>query len=127
MTLALSHMRGPLPADQLAALKGEAFCMLTGLPQRFADKLKTPLILCGCWEWTGWKSGDGYGRAKVKGVGRYVHRVTYELLVGEIPSGCVLDHLCRTRACCNPFHLVPVSPGENTARGDAVLFGAARY
>ena len=51
-----------------------------------------------------------------------LHRYVYEQLVGAIPSGLVLDHLCIQRNCCNPFHLEPVTIKENTLRGKAVLF-----
>lgn len=47
------------------------------------------------------------------------HRAAYELWVGPIPDGLVLDHLCRVRACCNPVHLEPVTHRENIARGQA--------
>jgi hypothetical protein len=45
------------------------------------------------------------------------HRVAYELLVGPIPDGMHLDHLCRTPACVNPAHLEPVTPRVNSLRG----------
>jgi hypothetical protein len=48
------------------------------------------------------------------------HRLSYELLVGPVPEGLVLDHLCRNRACCRPDHLEPVSRGENVLRGDTI-------
>ena len=41
----------------------------------------------------------------------------YEAMVGPIPDGLHLDHLCRVRRCCNPGHLEPVEPAENTRRG----------
>lgn len=46
-----------------------------------------------------------------------MHRVVYELVVGPIPDGMQLDHLCRQRACCNPDHLEPVTCLVNVRRG----------
>lgn len=48
------------------------------------------------------------------------HRYFYEQLVGSIPEGLTLDHLCRIRNCVNPAHLEPVTRGENTLRGDTI-------
>lgn len=69
----------------------------------------------GCLFWTGAKH-DGYGSAHVAGRTVVVHRYVYEQLVGPIPEGHQLDHVCRTRACVNVEHLEPVLPGENTRR-----------
>ena len=78
-----------------------------------------------CWPWTGYLDRDGYGRFRVIGqVGErfvgYAHRVAYELEREEIPDGLVLDHLCRFRACVNPWHLESVTQGENLMRADPV-------
>ena len=74
-----------------------------------------------CWIWAGRKSTGGYGRLSIYHPGGHLekqaHRHVYELLVGEIPSGLQLDHLCRNRACCNPKHLEPVTPLVNVRRG----------
>lgn len=48
---------------------------------------------------------------------KVVHRIAYELLVGPIPDGLQLDHLCRVRNCVNPDHLEPVTGQENMRRG----------
>lgn len=75
----------------------------------------------GCWEWTGPKHHNGYGAcSKTAGTNR-AHRAAYKLLVGPIPEGLVLDHLCRVRHCVNPAHMEPVTDDENRRRGHAVI------
>ena len=71
----------------------------------------------GCWEWTGALS-TGYGVLRFGGRQAYTHRIAYEIVVGLIPSGLQIDHLCRNRACCNPAHLEPVTRRENLMRGN---------
>ncbi len=81
----------------------------------------------GCWEWTSRRDRGGYGKVVVSKGPRSerrsrtlrVHRVAYELYVGPIPDGLVIDHLCRNRACFNPDHLEPVTNHENLLRGAA--------
>lgn len=79
-----------------------------------------------CWLWTaGLNNGYGtiYGgrRSPLR-----AHRVAYELLVGPIPDGLTLDHLCRNRRCVNPAHLEPVSNRENILRGESFSAEQAR-
>lgn len=77
-----------------------------------------------CWEWTAGKS-SGYGYLSIGG-GRgaprvRVHRYSYELLVGPIPTGLEIDHLCENRACVNPAHLEPVTHRDNMLRASTGL------
>jgi hypothetical protein len=76
----------------------------------------------GCWIWTA-ALVSGYGRfhtgARKDGTRRGIlaHRWAYESLRAEIPDGLFLDHLCRNRACVNPWHLEPVTNQVNNQRG----------
>lgn len=79
-----------------------------------------------CWLWTAHRDPNGYGRFRLDGAIRPAHRVAYELLVGPIPEGLTLDHLCRIRHCVNPDHLEPVSRRVNTLRGIGVSALRAR-
>lgn len=71
-----------------------------------------------CWLWTTSTDKGGYGLANQIHWprSRMAHRVSYELLVGPIPDGLEIDHLCRTPACVNPDHLEPVTHAENQRR-----------
>jgi len=81
----------------------------------------------GCWMWLGQVNQWGYGhfrrtpRAAHTGRSATVkaHRFAYELLVGPIPPGLTLDHLCGQQACVRPDHLEPVTNAENVRRRHA--------
>ena len=86
-------------------------------PERFWEKVDK----AGqdeCWLWTANKTApNGHGRFLGPGGQVMAHRFAYELLVGPIPEGLVIDHLCRVRLCVNPAHLEPVTAEENIRRG----------
>jgi hypothetical protein len=85
----------------------------TAVLDRMADKFT---VGDGCWLWTGAKTPYGYGKILTFRSIRVAHRVLYEALVGPVPEGMELDHLCRTPACVRPDHLEPVSHRENISR-----------
>lgn len=84
----------------------------------------------GCWR-RRTVLNTGYALMSVRcGKPVLAHRAMYELVVGPIPEGYDLDHLCHTndptckrdrdcphRSCVNPAHLEPVTERENTLRG----------
>jgi hypothetical protein len=74
-----------------------------------------------CWLWLGARSSGGgrgprYGSFRVRDQNYKAHRYAYELLVGPIPKGLTLDHLCNVKHCVNPDHLEPVTNRENILR-----------
>lgn len=85
------------------------------LIEKLWAKAALPTHPDGCVEWTGAMHSEGYGMIGSRG---YAHRVAYELLVGEIPKGFQIDHLCRNRACMNPNHLEAVTQQVNLRRGN---------
>lgn len=93
-------------------------------PRPFEDRLFEKINKTDtCWLWTGYIKPTGYGAIKgpwPSTKNMHAHRATYELLVGPIPEGLVIDHLCRVRSCVNPEHLEPVTTWENLMRGETV-------
>lgn len=83
-----------------------------------------------CWLWTAAKNNKGYGMFGLGGKLVLAHRFAYELLVGPVPEGLVLDHVknrgCTSTLCVNPAHLEPVTRGENVLRGDGPVAQLAR-
>jgi hypothetical protein len=84
-----------------------------------------------CWLWTGPTTPNGYGTFRLPGKKPQVtHVIAYTHWKGPVPAGKQLDHRCHTdnvdtctppcqhRLCCNPDHLEPVTPAENTFRSD---------
>jgi hypothetical protein len=77
-----------------------------------------------CWVYPA-LSKNGYARVGSGNKVLLAHRVIYEALVGPIPAGLVLDHLCANRACVNPAHLEPVTKSQNAIRGGLPHFEVA--
>lgn len=73
-----------------------------------------------CMPWPGALSKAGYGdfpNTTPNGPRHLpAHRMVYENVVGPVPDGKILDHLCSNKSCVNPAHLEPVTVGENVRR-----------
>lgn len=83
------------------------------------DRFLAAVVMSGqeCWAWTGQRDAKGYG-LMADGTGGKVraHRWVWETMVGPIPEGYTIDHLCRNPSCVNPDHLEPVDNAENQRR-----------
>lgn len=71
-----------------------------------------------CWPYQLKPMSNGYVVVTVFGRKVLAHRYSYELLVGSIPEGKQIDHLCRSKSCVNPAHMEPVTQRENLLRAD---------
>jgi hypothetical protein len=58
----------------------------------------------GCWNWTGNKTKEGYGKFTVKHKHIRAHRWAYEYFRGPLGEMHCL-HECDNPSCVNPFHL----------------------
>lgn len=68
-----------------------------------------------CWEWTRSTDSHGYGKIKIEGRSRGVHRAVYENIYGPLPKGQVVRHSCDNPPCFNPAHLLPGTQADNVA------------
>jgi len=79
----------------------------------------------GCWLWTGSPNTKRYPNFTVD-TGNHektisAHRFAYILLVGAIPKGMQIDHLCRNTRCVNPAHMEVVTGRVNVLRGNTIV------
>jgi hypothetical protein len=76
----------------------------------------------GHWMWNGHGVGTKSTRPRFRHTIRakdpqaYAHRWIYEQMVGPIPDGYEVDHVCKVGMCVNPDHLEAVTPEENQRR-----------
>lgn len=79
----------------------------------------------GCWEWTGKKNADGYGRFGLNRRIWLAHRLSYAMHLAAIPEGMVVRHRCDNPACINPDHLLLGTHADNVA--DMISRGRANF
>lgn len=108
---ARSSRIGIIPDDVASGLSTTAPERILALPERFWSKVRQRKN--GCWEWLGSRTG-GYGRFVLNGrrgavnATTLAHRVCFIALIGPIPDGYDLHHLCGNRCCVNPTHCMPI-------------------
>jgi len=91
-------------------------------PEFWSSVERGPAVRIGdirtpCWLWTRKLNEDGYPQPmSIATMRQSPFRHAYRALVGPIPNGLTLDHLCRVRRCVNPSHAEPVTGGENARR-----------
>jgi hypothetical protein len=83
------------------------------LPKRFWNSVVPPETPDGCWEWCGSRERFGYGRLGWAGNLWKSHRVSYTALVGPIPEGHDVHHICKNPPCVRPDHLTAVTRREH--------------
>jgi hypothetical protein len=92
----------------------------------YEQRLFSALDVGDCWQWTRPVGDGGYGRIWDGRQTIAAHRAVWRVLVGSIPDGLELDHLCRNRRCCNPDHLQPVTAKVNVHRSESPVAHNAR-
>jgi hypothetical protein len=74
----------------------------------------------GCWLSTRMRNPLGYAAIEWKeGDERrstLVHRAAWTHANGPIPDGMTIDHMCKQKACVNPYHLRLLTLSDNSAR-----------
>lgn len=86
---------------------------ITDLPGTMANRT---IQVGHCWHWEGAKNKKGYGSVSFGGKTHLAHRHAYTHLVGPIPDGLTIDHLCERKSCVKPTHLQPVPIAVNIQR-----------
>ncbi len=92
---------------------------------RFWTKVKTSEF---CWEWICSKNDDGYGVFRHRGES-LSHRISYQLINGNIDIGDHILHKCDNPSCVNPDHLLVGSHQQNMhdkmSKGRSRMIGRA--
>jgi hypothetical protein len=74
----------------------------------------------GCWIWSGPISvsktrGRMHGNVEFKGKTQTAHKAAYELVIGPVPYGKELHHVCKNKTCVrlNENHVIAITRLEH--------------
>lgn len=88
--------------------------------RKYVEEIMPYNVVGDCWEFTGHKGPQGYGRCVVNYVMVRPHVVALmSKLERPVAEGMEASHLCHNSKCVNPDHLVEETHVENMARGKA--------
>lgn len=85
--------------------------------KRFWDKVDRREV-DDCWPWKRF-THKGYGKFQHNGKSQRAHRVSWQLIHGDIPKGMCVCHRCDNPTCCNPVHLYLGTMADNTKDRDS--------
>ena len=75
---------------------------------------RTKLSATGCLEWTGGRNKNGYGLILVRRFRtRLAHRISFQLVHGDIPDEQLVLHRCNNSICVNVSHLYAGTNADN--------------
>ncbi len=113
------------PSYKTMVVFGRVFEYLAEFPERRVFKLLEKIdfesdAATGCWRWIGTKDDKGYGYIHLGDGGRWsAHRAAWFMFKGPLSGDLHLHHQteapinCIGPNCCNPDHLLPLSPRDH--------------
>lgn len=77
----------------------------SGVEEAFLAYAASPPTATGCIEWSGSRTGDGYGTVSINGQNHRAHRVALSRRGVELHPDTMVLHSCDNPPCVNPDHL----------------------
>jgi hypothetical protein len=84
----------------------EKLASLSGYDRKWADHAmsRSTVDANGCWLWNGFLTRNGYAGTSYRSKNIRLHRQSFVVFKGPVPSGHDVCHTCDVRRCWNPDH-----------------------